>query len=297
MSTNRWFVSVRVILAILTISLAASRGSAQSVDDYTRLIGDASVGGISGPARLSDCGDPTGRPACHENLESLDTGSPQFVLRAPTSASTVSAETLRHPLSGKALRSLQKAQEMIQSGDHVRALEQLRETAKISSAAPYAHSLLGQEQLRLGKPKEAIPELQLGARLLPSNVENRADLGLALLMTGETEAAEQELRSALRLDPNNLHTQLVLGIDLLGNATHDDEGIGYLRAAGRQLPAAHMVLAAFYARTGKRDVAEQEARDFLGRDGSSNPAAVRNWIELMARQPGTLAEFAYGLTK
>jgi tetratricopeptide (TPR) repeat protein len=296
-STYRWSVLVRLIFSILAISVLGSRGAAQSIDDYTHQIGDASVGRVTAPRSSSDCDDllkndpqkNVPRP-CQENLEFVDTGSPQFTLRAPASTGTVSAETLRHALSGKALRSLQKALGLIEAGDHIRALEQLHETAKISSAAPYAYSLLGQEHLRLGKAEEAIPELQQAVSLLPSDAANRADLGLALLMTGDS-------RAALRLDPNNPHTQLVLGIALLGNGTHDDEGIGYLRAAERRLSAAHMVLAAFYARAGRLDVAEQEARAFLGPDRSSNPAMVRNWIELMARQPGTLAEFAYGVSK
>ena len=206
-------------------------------------------------------------------------------------------ETLRHPLSGKALRSLQKAQDLIQAGDHVHALEQLREMAKISAAAPFAHSLLGQERLRLGHAKEAIPELQLGVSLLPSNVANRADLGLALLLTGEPQAAEQELRSALRLDPKNPRTQLVLGITLIANGKNEEEAIGYLRSVEGRLSVARMILAVFYARTGRMDAAEQEAQAFLGPNTPSDRAVVRNWLELIARRPGTLAELAYGLRK
>ncbi len=299
MSTYRLSVLARLTLAILAIAILSSRGAAQSIDDYTHQISDASVRGSSIRAPFSGCADPWMNVprSCHENLDLLDTGSPQFTLRAPASSGTVSAETLRHALSGKALRSLQKALDLIQAGNHLRALEQLRGTAKISSAAPIAHSLLGQEHLRLGEAKEAIPELQQAVRLLPSDVANRANLGLALLMTGETRAAEQELRGALQLDPDNPRTQLVLGTALLGDGTHDDEGIGYVRSAARRLPGAHVVLVAFYARAGRLDAAEQEARVFLGPNGSLNPALVRNWIELTARQPGTLAELAYGLNK
>ena len=285
------------LLAILAIAVVSFRGAAQSIDDYIHQISDASVGGMNIAAPSPGCTDPSMNVTrfCQEGLGLVDTGSPQFTLRAPPSTGTVSAETLRHALSGKALRSLRKALNLIQAGDHQRALEQLRETAKFSSAAPIAHSLLGQEHLRLGEAKEAIPELQQAVSLLPSNVADRANLGLALLIIGETQAAEQELRGALHMDPNNPHTQLVLGVALLGNGAHEDEGIGYLRSAERRLSSAHLVLAAFYARAGRLDAAEQEALAYLGPDG--DPALVRNWIGLLARQPGTLAEFVHGLSK
>jgi tetratricopeptide (TPR) repeat protein len=275
---------------ILAISVSGSRGAAQSIDDHAHRIGDASVSG-NGALRgfFSDCGHPLmnlPRP-CPENLKSSDASSPQVTFHSPASARTVSADALRHPLSGKALRSLQRAQSLIQAGDHVRALEQLREAAQISSAAPYAYGLLGEEHLRLGEAEAALPELQQALRLLPSNVADQVNLGLALLMTGETRRAEQELRRALHLEPNNSRTQLVLGVAVLNNGSHDEEAIEYLRAAARRFSVAHVVLAAYYFRAGLPDAAEQEARVYLGPEGSSDPVALRNWIELMARQSAT----------
>lgn len=230
---------------------------------------------------------------CQENLESFDTSSPQVAFHPLASAGTVSADALRHPLSGRALRSLRRAQSLIQAGDHVRALEQLREAVKISFAAPYAYGLLGEEHLRLGQAEAALPELQQAVRLLPSNVADQANLGLALLMTGETERAEQELRRALRLDSNNSQTQLVLGVAVLDNGSHDEEAIEYLRAAARRFSVAHLILAAYYARTGLPEAAEQEARAYLGPQGSSDPVVLHNWIELMARESAARSRFAH----
>jgi tetratricopeptide (TPR) repeat protein len=194
----------------------------------------------------------------------------------------VSADELRHPLSGKALRLIKKASSLIQAGDHVHAIEQLREAVKIPAAAPYAYSLLGQEHLRLGQPEAALPELEEAVRVLPSDVADAADLGLVLLMTGDAPRAEQELRRALQLDPYNLQTKLVLGETILENGSHDEEGIEYVCAAAAQFRGAHAVLAAYYAHAGQQDAAEREARSFLG--ANFDPSAVRSWIELKSRQ-------------
>jgi tetratricopeptide (TPR) repeat protein len=272
-STYRSFVSVRLTLATLAISVLGSKtGAAQSIDDHDHWIGDASVSGSGVPrGPFSDRGHPwmSVPHPCDENVESFDAGSPQVTFHPPASLGTVSADALRHPLSGKALRSLRKAQSLIQAGDHVRALEQLREAVKIPLTAPYAYSLLGEEHLQLGEAEAALVELQQAVRLLPSNVADQANLGLALLMTGETERAEQELRRALRLDPDNSRTQLLLGVAVLNNGSHDQEGIEYLRAAARRFSVAHVVLAAYYARAGLSEAAEQEARVYLGPQGTT----------------------------
>jgi tetratricopeptide (TPR) repeat protein len=295
-STYRSFVLVRLTLATLAISVLGSRGAAQSIDDPAYRIGDASVSGNGVPrGPFSNCGHPLmniPRP-CQEDLASFDASSPQVTFHPAASAGTVSADALRHPLSGKALRSLQKAQRLIQAGDHVRALEQLREAVKISFAAPYAYALLGEEHLRLGEAEAALPELQQAVRLLPSNVADQANLGLALLMTGETRRAEQELRRALYLDPNNSRTQLLLGVAVLNNGSHDEEGIEYLRAAAPRFSVAHVVLAAYYARAGLPEAAEQEARVYLGSEVSTDQVVLRNWIESMARESAARSRFVH----
>ena len=258
MSICRLFVSARLALAILSFS-AGSPGGAQSFDPQFHEVSDASVSAIGVPGRLfAECGDPlmnVSRP-CHENQELFDANSPQVTFHPRVPAGTVSVDALRYPLSGKALRSIEKAQSLIQAGDHVRAFEQLREAAKIASAAPYAYSLLGQEHLRLGEAEAAVPELQQAARSLPSSAAVHANLGLALLMTGQARHAEQELRRALHLGPDNPQTQLILGVAVLDNGSHDEEGTAYLRAAARRLSVAHVVLGAYFARTGRLEAAE-----------------------------------------
>jgi Tfp pilus assembly protein PilF len=284
-STFLRFVSVRLILSILIVTVWASPASAQYAPPFGRGISNASIGPAAGKATVEPfgCNDSaiSASSDCRRNSEDLDS-APVVRSQPKVPAGTVSADELRHPLSGKALRLIRKACGLIQAGDHVHALEQLREAVKLPAAAPYAYSLLGQEHLRAGNPEAARPELEEAVRLMPSDVADAADLGLVLLMTGETQRAEQELRRALQLDPSNLQTKLVLGDAILENGSHDEEGIGYVRAAATQFRGAHVILATYYARSGQPDAAEQEARAFLG--ANFDTSTIRGWVELKARQ-------------
>jgi cytochrome c-type biogenesis protein CcmH/NrfG len=301
--TYRSFVSVRLTLTILAASVIAARGSGQSVDrvdDSTAGFNDArfNAKGVPGlPSSSLSCRDQMADlPICHPGQENADL-SPLEVAPSPArSTGMVSADELRHPLSKKAKRSLEKAQSLIQEGKHIDAITQLRELATIPTGESYAYSLLGQEYLRLGHGAAALVELQQAVRLLPNNVPDLANLGLALLMTGDPGGAERALRHALELDPKNLQTKLVLGVTVLEKGSHDEEGVEFLLAAAPRCPSAHVVLAAFYARAGRLDAAEQEARAYLG-PASSDPAALHNWVESKARQSATSSGFAFALMR
>jgi Flp pilus assembly protein TadD len=274
---------------ILAISLIAARGSGQSLDQADDPSAGFNNGGFNARGvpgiPSSNCRDPlTELPiACHQNWEPLDMGLTETPALKPKPAGMVSADELRSPLSGKAERSLRKAQSLIQSGDRSGAIAKLREATEIPSAKPYAYSLLGQELLRSGDVKAALPELEQAVQLLPNNVADRANLGLALLMSGDVNAAEGELRRALQLDPKNLQTKLVLGMTMLRIGSHDEEAVDLLVAAAPRCPSAHVLLAAFYARSGRLDAAEKEGRAFLGPAVSSDPAVVHNWVASIAK--------------
>src|SRR5580658_6743262 len=67
-------------------------------------------------------------------------------------ASTISAELLRYPLSGKALHMLQGAMQTAEAGRHADAIEQLQKTlTKFPGSGAYVYSLLGIEYLKTGQ--------------------------------------------------------------------------------------------------------------------------------------------------
>jgi len=222
-----------------------------------------------------------------QKAEKEDRG-PQAELVRSSPAAKVSAEELRHPLTGRARKLLSKAETLFRAGDRARAREELRKATEDTSAAPYAFSMLGESYLRDGQPSAAVAELEHASLLMPLNVPIRANLGLALLQTGDHPRAERELRRAFELEPSNPQTSLVLGVVLLDTG-NDKDGLERIRFAGRTIPSAHMVLAAYFGATGRMEMAEQEARTFLGPERSSDPMKVREWVTQLAHRTVTTA--------
>jgi len=166
------FVSVRLILSILSVTIWTFPATAQYMPPFGRGISNgAPTGAMTGKGASVEpfgCTDSviSASSDCRRGAEESDSSVSVVPSQPKVPAGTVSADELRHPLSGKALRLIKKASSLIQAGDHVHAIEQLREAVKIPAAAPYAYSLLGQEHLRLGQPEAALPELEEAVRLL-----------------------------------------------------------------------------------------------------------------------------------
>jgi Flp pilus assembly protein TadD len=134
----------------------------------------------------------------------------------------VSADLLRHPITEKARRMLQKALESMKAGNHEAAIEQLLETlAKFPDSAAYTHSLLGVEYLRTGQFTASVSSLEQAALLLPHDAVTRYNFGLSLVCAGEYDRGEQEVRRALELDPKNPTMQALFSA-LLQNKRSSD---------------------------------------------------------------------------
>lgn len=135
-----------------------------------------------------------------------------FELREQSPAATVSAERLRHPVTQKAAKMLDRALAYSVAGEHAKAIEQLRRALKEPSAIPYAHSMLGAEYLWTKEVPAAIGELEEAIRLLPHEAANHSNLGYALYLEGQVDRGREEVHQALALDANNPKTRFVLGI-------------------------------------------------------------------------------------
>jgi len=133
----------------------------------------------------------------------------------PPGPATVSADVLRHPLSSKARRRLEKALRLADLGEHPAAIKELRETlVKEPSSAPYAHSLLGVEYVQSQQFAEARSSFEEAVRLMPHESINHSNLGFSLAVAGDFNSAEQEVRTAIRLDPDNSRAKTLLDIVL-----------------------------------------------------------------------------------
>jgi Flp pilus assembly protein TadD len=217
-------------------------------------------------------------PGRWHNVEAPDDGAFVLTPRPPDSPG-VSADQLRHPLAGKALKMIHKVETLIAAHDYVHAREELKKAAKDQAAAPYAHSLLGQEYVRNSQFADAVTELEQAIQLLPSSVPDHANLGYALLMTGKVALAEKELRRALELQPVNPRTHLVLGLVCYTDRSRDKETAEHLEFAARELPGARLMLAKFYRLTGRMDDADREFQAYQQSAGPEVSALARQWFE------------------
>lgn len=130
---------------------------------------------------------------------------------ARKSALTVSADFLRHPISSKTRRMLQRAVAWMHSEEHQKAIQQLQATmAKDPSSAPYVHSFLGYEFMRTGQYPAAIDSFTQAVALLPHDPSNHHNFAVSLAVTGNYERAKEEARRAHELDPDNPDIQRLL---------------------------------------------------------------------------------------
>jgi tetratricopeptide (TPR) repeat protein len=154
----------------------------------------------------------------------------------------------------------------------------LRGALNDASAEPYARTNIGVAYLRAGQAAAAVPELQQAARLLPEDAVVRTNLAFSLLLTKHEDAAEVECRRALQLDRNSSKAHWVMGSILINKGSHEEEAVEDLRFASREMPRAKVVLAQFYERSGQKDAAARELREFLPQASSEDRAKVERWL-------------------
>jgi hypothetical protein len=73
-----------------------------------------------------------------------------------------------------------------------------------------------------------------------------------------------------------------MGWTLLAKGSKLEEGVEDLRFASREIPRARMALAQFYEKTGQKDAAVRELREFLPQASVEDRAAVEQWISKLA---------------
>jgi len=146
-------------------------------------------------------------------LEHSTTNTPNSWEHAATGPATVSSDVLRHPLTTKARRRLQKALHLAQLGEHPAAIRELREAlVKEPASAPYAQNLLGIEYVENRQFAEARTSFEEAVRLMPHESVNHSNLGYSLAVAGDWNSAEQEARKALELNPANSRAKSLLDL-------------------------------------------------------------------------------------
>lgn len=119
-------------------------------------------------------------------LEESTPSFPDSREHVPAGPATVSSEVLRHPLTSKARRGLQRALHLAELGKHPAAIKELRETlVNEPSSAPYAQNLLGVEYIENQQFDEARSSFEEAVRLMPRESVNHSNLGYSLAAAGE----------------------------------------------------------------------------------------------------------------
>jgi Tfp pilus assembly protein PilF len=195
---------------------------------------------------------------------------------------TVSVGQLQHPLSAKSKKIMLAAQKASEAGDYLKAVGILRSALNDASAEPYARTNIGVAYLKAGQAALAVPELQQAVRLLPDDAVVRTNFAFSLLLTKHVDAAEVECRRALQLDRNSSKAHWVMGSILINKGSHEEEAVEDLRFASREMPRAKVVLAQFYERSGQKDAAARELREFLPQASGEDRAKVERWLSNLA---------------
>lgn len=195
---------------------------------------------------------------------------------------TVSVSELRHPLSAKSKKILALAQRASERGEYGKAIEILRSSFDDAAAVPYARTNIGVAYVKAGDPGSAVPEFQEAARLMPDYAVAHANLAFALLLTRQLDSADRECRRALALDRGNVKARWIMGSILVNEGSHLDEAVEDLRFASREMPRAKVVLAQAYERSGQRDEAARELREFLPEASGEDRVRVEQWLGRLA---------------
>jgi adenylate cyclase len=145
-----------------------------------------------------------------------------------------------------------------------RAEARARKAVAIDEFNPAAQVLLGRIHARLGEYDRAVETLRHALKLNPSDPETYAGLGDALLWSGEIDEARQMLEIATRLDPRLPSQELFnLGAAYFLLAQYARAAQVFERAVAREdgNPFIHAMLAAIYAKAGRREEAMREVAE------------------------------------
>jgi len=147
-----------------------------------------------------------------------------------------------------ARRLYEKALELIQTGDSLRAVDNLRAAISLYPGFPLALNELGVQYLKLGQASKAIEPLRSAVKLSPNAVPPKLNLGIALLETQQYREAETQLREALKLTSvPTAHMYLGLTLTHLNQGEEAEKELrSALELSRNQLTLAHYYLGGLY---------------------------------------------------
>jgi tetratricopeptide (TPR) repeat protein len=154
------------------------------------------------------------------------------------------------------------AQALLQSSEHMQAIEQYEQVLDTTPKSETAWFMLGRCRAELDQLDAAMEAYRKALAIKPEYAQALHGLGFALTRLGQNNEAIGYLRHALRLNPNMGHTHFALGnaLQKLGNL---DEALDHLMKAvtlNRGNPEFQYGLGTALSVTGRQDVAVRHIR-------------------------------------
>lgn len=273
----------------LTVSLVEEVSRKQLGRSYVGADGSFEFRDVAAGTYTVEVAAASGDPLERQTVN-LTSGGTQIEIRLPSlnkrpaGAATVSVRELQHPLSSKSKKIFAASQKAASAGEYLKAVEILRGALNDAAAVPFARMNIGVAYLKAGQPAAAVPEFQESARLLPDDAAAHTNLAYALLLTKHLDAAEVECRRALELDRNSAKARWMMGSLLLSKGSHEEEAVEDLRLASREIPKARVILAQFYERSGQKDAAARELREFLPQASAEDRTTVERWLSKLTQK-------------
>jgi tetratricopeptide (TPR) repeat protein len=170
-------------------------------------------------------------------------------------------------ISGSAKKLFRRALEEQRSGDHVKAIDDLKAVIAEVPSFTAAYTVLGTEYLKTGEGHLALDALKKGVEIDPDDPTLRLDYGIALLNQKQSSAAETELRLAIQKSKiYSVTAHYYLGVALLtehkiGEAQTILEDV--VKNGGDKLPLVHRYLGGIYFQNKDYPKAADELEKYL----------------------------------
>lgn len=209
------------------------------------------------------------------------------VIQPASRVGVINAALARVPVPAR--RAYEKSLELSQSGDHKKAIEQLKQAISYYPAFALALNELGVQCLKVGQLEQAVEALSSAVKLDPDAFSSRLNHGIALLQTKRFGEAKAQLQEALKKNPNSPTAHLYLGITLIHDGRHGDAEQEFLQAihnGGQSMSLAHYYLGGLYWRRGEYKFAADELEKYLqSASGAHDAERVKMTIkELRSKQ-------------
>jgi tetratricopeptide (TPR) repeat protein len=160
----------------------------------------------------------------------------------------------------------QQALASSQSGDHKKAVDQLKKALAVAPEFVLALNELGMQYLKLNDLARASESLQQAVKLLPDAFVPRLNYGLVLLQQKKYSEAEAELHAANTRNDKSAPAHEYLGRALIGLQRLDEaekELQQSVALGGEQAVNAHRYLGALYMQRGEDARAIVELQEYL----------------------------------